>query len=324
MNDVLRLLKEGERFALICHTSPDGDTLGSAMALCLGLEKLGKEAAVFCEMPVPYLLRDLPGRERVRLSGALQPGYTAVAVDCADQERMGACAAVFEQGSLRLNIDHHITNTRYGEANLVDPQAGATGEIIWQVLKDLQVEPDAAIGMCVYTAVSTDTGNFMYSNTTSRSLQVAAETLKTGFDLAGLCAHLFRERSLSRTRMMGACATNMQLLGGSRIAVSAVTQEEMKRLEVTGEDAEGAVEFLRDIDTVEAAGFLREVEPGVYKASLRSKTFVNVSNIARQFGGGGHVHAAGCRVQGERADALRQIGGALLQALEEGADWTES
>ena len=324
MNDVLRLLREGERFALICHTSPDGDTLGSAMALCLGLEKLGKEAAVFCDMPVPYLLRDLPGRERVQLPATLAPGYTAVAVDCAYQERMGACAALFEQGARRLNIDHHITNTRYGEANLIDPQAGATGEIVWQVLRELQVEPDAAIGMCIYTAVSTDTGNFMYSNTTPRSLQTASETLQTGFDLAGLCAHLFRERSLSRARMIGACAANMQLLGGGRIAVSAVTQEEMKRLEVKGEDAEGAVEFLRDIDTVEAAGFLREVEPGVYKVSLRSKTVVNVSDIARRMGGGGHVCAAGCTVRGDREKVLEQIGGALQKALEEGAGWTES
>ncbi len=324
MNEIVRLLSAGERFALICHKSPDGDTLGSAMALALGLRQLGKSAEIFCQMAAPHTLRDLPLFDEVHTEPAMEPGYTAVAVDCADEERMGSMAELFRAGTHRLNIDHHVTNTRYGEANLVDPTAGAAGEIIWDVLKALGVQPNREIALCAYIAVATDTGSFMYSNTTSRSLQVAAETFQQKFDHTDVCNRLFREQSLGRARMIGLCAANLRMFCEGKIALSSATLEEMSRIGAVEEDADGASAFLRDIDTVKAAAFLREVEPGVFKVSMRSKDTVDVCAVAKQFSGGGHVCAAGCTIRGDRETAVTELSAALTGALREAEHWTAS
>ena len=317
IEDIAKVLKDSSRVVIFSHTAPDGDTLGSAAALAMALEKLGKAVSLACDCPVPRYLRILPLKERFRLKPEFEPPYAAVAVDCGDEGRLGALLPQFLAGEQRVNIDHHWTNCGFGEYNLVDAGAPATICLIWPLIRALGVQPDERMGLAAYIALATDTGNFSYRNTTPLAFALAAEMLETGFDIAAASEALFRQRTLARAKVIGICAERMQLFDGGAIAVSGMDLSDCRRVGATEADSEGAVDFLRDIDTVEAAAFLREVEPGVFKVSLRSKTTLDVSQIASRFEGGGHKNAAGCKVTGTLQSAMEQIRDALLQQLSE-------
>lgn len=317
IEDIAKALKESTRVMIISHTAPDGDTLGSAAVLAMALEKLGKTVCLACESPVPRYLRILPFKERFDMEPVLTEPYVSVAVDCGDESRLGKLLPQFLAGERRINIDHHWTNRGYGELNLVDSDSPATICLVWPLVMALGVEPDEHMGLAAYIALSTDTGNFSYRNTTPVAFSLAAEFLKTGFDIAAASESLFRQRTLARAKVIGLCAERMELSGNGTVAVSGVDAEDYRLIGALEADSEGAVDFLRDIDTVEAAAFLREVEPGVFKVSLRSKTTLDVSKIAARFEGGGHKNAAGCRVYGTLRSAMNQIRDALLQAASE-------
>ncbi len=321
MNDsiqsIANALTESGSIVVISHISPDGDTLGSASALAMALEKLGKKVRITCEGKVPYMLRMLPLKERFESEPSVDEPYTAVSVDCGDVMRMGKLYPLFIAGKKRINIDHHTTNSGFGDLNCVDPTAPATICLVWELIRALGVQADKNMGLAAYIALSTDTGNFNYSNTTPQAFRLAAELLETGFDLSEVAHSLFRERTAARAKVIGLCAKRMQLFGNDTIAVSGVELSDMQRIGASDADCEGAADFLRDIDTVEASAFLREVEPGVFKVSLRSQKYLDVSKVAQRFAGGGHKHAAGAKVNGTLNEAIAAIKDALLQEASE-------
>ncbi len=294
------LLRE-DNFLLISHVSPDGDTIGSALALALWLRALGKRAVVVCEHIIPVTYAFLPGTNTVitpEEAAQQAPFRNAIAIDCAVPERMGSAGMLFEAAEATANIDHHATNTSYGDYVIIDPSASATGELVFLLLKELlQMVPEEVrkqIAVCLFTAISTDTGNFAYSNTIPQTFRICAELLEFGIDIAEINRNVYRTVPIGKTRLLGYVLSSMQLLEEGRIGVTVITLQDVARAGATVEDVEGVVDGVRDVDTVEIAILMRERNIGGYKISLRSKRYVDVSAIAARFGGGGHKHAAGC------------------------------
>lgn len=308
---VVTHIKNNDIFVLIAHTSPDGDTLGSALALLRALHKLHKKAFVVCENSMPSLLAFLTGSDKLSTTAEVEGAYTAIAIDCADIERMGICASYFENAQHTINIDHHATNKGYAQINDIAFHAAAVGESVWQIICELGAPLDSAMAQCIYAAISTDTGNFCYSNTTPDTFKTAVELLEVGFDLNATSSKLFRTRSLSKTRMICKCIENLELFFDDQVCVSTISKAEMDSIGSDESETEGMIDFIRDIETVKIAVFMREVTQSVYKISLRSKVDINVSAIAQQFGGGGHIRAAGCTIEDSAEKAKEQIIAAL-------------
>jgi len=305
-------LREKDGFTLISHVSPDGDTIGSALALYGILRAMNKRAQVVCEQAVPKVYAFLPFAGEVRPPEAAEAGFPCViAVDCADLKRLGGAQPLFDAAAETGNIDHHRTNPLFGDYVLHDGFAAASGELVCRLWKELgaAAEGSAAqeIACCLFTAVSTDTGNFAYSNTTPETFRTAAGLLETGIDIALLNRSIYRTVPLCKARLQGYVLTNMRIMEEGALGYAFVTQEVMAELGASAEDAEGVIDDIRDIDTVEIAVLIREARDGTYKVSMRSKQYADVSAIAREFGGGGHLHAAGCTLQGAPEPLIERL-----------------
>ena len=267
---------------------------------------------------MPQIYRFLPNAGQVLPVDAIRPTDAVISIDCADLARTGDCERIFTAAQYTLNIDHHGTNDRYAMSNFVQ-KAGATGELIYEILLRLKATVTRDIASCLYAALTTDTGNFAYSNTTPDPLRIAAELLETGIDLPYLNRALFRTVPLHKMRLRGVAIMKTEMYEHGRIGISKLTQEDLKRCGATGEDAEGIIDSIRDIDTVELAILLRESADGKIRASLRGKSAANVSKIAVAFGGGGHKLAAGCTLEGPIEDAEEKLLQSALKTLH-GAD----
>lgn len=314
--EIAEALKKRDDFTIITHVSPDGDAVGSALALYRLLHKLGKRAQVVCDNPVPRVYQFMPGAETVVRSGQAAAYRNAVCVDCSDELRMGDAARIFQRAELTINIDHHATNMGHAQLNYIDERAAATAQIICQLIDLFPGMTDKETAVCLYIGLITDTGSFSYSNTTPETLFCAAELMKLGIDTAQLNMRVFHSVTVQRLRLHGFAIKNIALLYGSRVSFVSITREDIARYGATDEDTEGIIDYARDIDTVQIAVFMRESEYGRYKLSLRSKGDIDVSSIARAFGGGGHVNAAGYTDSGSYEEAKGRILMAAKGALE--------
>ena len=307
---ILKQLKTCDDFLVIGHVSPDGDTVGSSLALCLALQSMGKRA-------IFGLHGDLPGK--LAFMGELFPvtpswevehrAYGAVvAVDCGDLSRLGDLGEVFSQNQTTIVIDHHPTNTGFGALNLVLPY-GATGQIILKLLEELSCPITVEMANLLYTAISTDTGNFSYANTDEAVLRAAARLRGCGADIPWLNKVLYREKTLGATKLIGRAIERMELAENGKIALSYVLRSDYEQLHAKREDCDEIVNYARDIAGVEIAIFLRQTdaEDDKFRASLRSNQYADVSALALEFGGGGHRQAAGCSVQGSIEQARERI-----------------
>ena len=308
-------LQSHQSFVLAAHQSPDGDTLGSCLALRAALLGMGKEATVVCPDPVPDYLRFLVGADTVMGTDGIEPPREAVIyVDCADHGRTGALQFVLEQAPYQFCIDHHGTNPKCTKDGDWVEKAGATGELILRLLEETGVPVTQEIAVALYTAITTDTGNFAYSNTTADSLRAGAKLLECGIDVPELNRVLFRSMRLSKAKLIAYVLNGMELLRDGEIAVAAIPGSVLNAYGATKEDCEGLIDFLRDIDAVEVACVLRESPDGV-RVSMRSKRTCDVAAIGKRFGGGGHQRAAGCTLHMPLKDALSTMKEALLKAF---------
>ena len=314
LQDAVRFLRTHDDLLLIAHVSPDGDTLGSCFALYGALLELGKHAQVVCEDPVPAIYRFLPFSDQLIPPEQAKPAEAVVCVDCADIARTGRCEPLFRAAKATLNIDHHGTNDRYAEENYVQ-KAGATGELIFNVIACLKIALNKNIASCLYAAITTDTGNFSYSNTTPDTMRIAADILDTGIDLPYLNRSLFRTVPFHKLKLHALAVSKTQLYEYGRIGISFITMDEIFSCGATNEDSEGIIDSIRDIDSVEIAAFLRESENGLVRVSLRGKSSADVSKIATRFGGGGHKLAAGCTIEAPIEEAYSQILNAAKELL---------
>lgn len=307
MSEILSFIRDNDRFTILSHTSPDGDTLGSALALRLLLNALGKEAEVACSHPVPGAYDFLPGAAEVKDPDQAAGYPAAIAVDCADKCRFGRAAALFDKAKVTANVDHHGTNDMYADVNWMEETA-ACGELIYRIIGELGAELTADMATCLLTAIMTDTGCFAYSNVTEDTMVIAGALIAAGGDNAEINMKVYRTSPYCRSMLQAEAVSRTKLYCGGKLAITTVTTEDMARHGALSEHCDGIVEQLRDIDTVEIAVFLREDE-GKIKGSLRAKRYADVSRVASKLGGGGHKRAAGytcyCPIDEAAATAVR-------------------
>lgn len=315
IDDLCTFIKARDGFTIIAHMSPDGDALGSSLALLWLLRKLGKRAEAVCADPVPDMYAFLPLAGEVLLPGKAAGYENVIAVDCADKARLGKAADLFEAAAATYNIDHHPTNDAYARHNAVDPSAAATGELIYRLAQSLCVRIEADFASCLYAALMTDTGNFAYSNTTGETLRIAGDLLDAGADGYGLNLRIYRSTSLERLRLLQSAIANIRLYREGVVGITSLSRAEIGESGARDEDTEGVVDCVRDIESVEIAIFIKENGANGWKISLRSKLRADVGAIAAQMGGGGHERAAGYSARGDLAavwaDALRRAEEAL-------------
>jgi phosphoesterase RecJ-like protein len=279
-------------FILAAHRSPDGDTLGSCLALSRALQSLGKHAIVACVDAVPKYLRFLSGSDTVVSSVSKIP-EAAVYIDCGDHSRADALEPFLEQCAFRFCIDHHGTNPKNTKDGDWVEEVGATGELIYRLLTKMQIPIDREIAVCLFTAIATDTGNFSYSNTTSDTFRIAGELLQYGIDLPELNRILFRTVPLNKGKLIAYTLENVTLAEENSVGIVCLNRDTLARFSAEESDCEGLIDYVRDLAPVEIACTLRESSDGKIRGSLRSKWGADVSEIATQFGGGGHSRAAG-------------------------------
>ena len=309
--ELCAFLKERDNYVILCHASPDGDTLGSAYALKRGLERLGKNAGVICCDEIPkkydYFIDD---------SDSSFAPETVVAVDVADIKLLGDIYAQFE-GRIDLNIDHHVSNTRYAKRLFLDANAAATAECIYEILDELGVEFDGAMANALYTGMSTDTGCFKYSNVTVRTHEIAARLYEIGVDAAEINRKMFDTKSRSRLELEMMVLNGAEFHFDDRCMILSVTLDMQQKTGCSGSELEGVAAISRTVEGVLAGVSIKQVEENKFKVSLRTYPPLDASAICKSLGGGGHVAAAGCTLEGDLESAKKKILSAVKQALEE-------
>lgn len=310
-------LKERDDFILIGHISPDGDAVGSCIATMLALRALGKRVCVCLPEAVPAIYGTYPCAEEVLVRGDALPftPQAAFALDVSEPDRMGEAKALFEACESRAVLDHHETNTGFGQLYCLDGDAAAAGELVLTLIEALGVKLSKEMAQWLYIAISTDCGNFNYSNTRAETMEAAAKLLRVGVDVAKLTRELYHTRSRARTQLLGLVLSTLAVSENGKVAWSRLTDEMLARAGALREDNEGVVNYLLEICGVEIA-VLAEERDGGTKFSLRSKEKADVAQIAKAFGGGGHVRAAGCMLALPMEEALKSVLAYAEKALE--------
>lgn len=311
-------LRERQRFVIVSHLRPDGDALGSQLALGLSLRAAGKDVTLWNEDGMLDKLRFLPGAELVSAPPPEPQEFDAlIALDTAAESRLGAPLAAIRT-AYTINIDHHISNIAYGDLARIDATAPATGQIIYELLEDQGFPVDSAIATNLFAAISTDTGSFQYPQTSARTYEIGAALIRHGVNVGELSQRLYESYPYRRVELLRTLLNTLEMSPDRRVASFALTQEAAARLGVLPEDNEGLIDHLRAIDTVIVAAFFEELSGGLIRASLRSKTTaVDVSAICGSFGGGGHQLAAGARIRGELREVQARVLARIDQAVKQ-------
>jgi phosphoesterase RecJ-like protein len=296
---VAAAIREHDRFLVVTHENPDGDALGSLLATTLALRALGKDVAMYLAggtplpreyafMPFEGLLRELPGDIDARV---------LVAVDCAKADRIGPDPAVVERAALVLDIDHHHDNTRFGDINLIVADASSTGEVMRDVMRELEIPVTPEIAEALYIALVTDTGRFQYTNTTPKALRLAAELVEAGADVHAVFQQVYESVEFAKLKLLARALERARVLEGGCIVVSNLLRTDFADVGAAEPYSEGIIDYLRAVEGAELAVLIREPprdDGPTRRISLRSSIDeLDVSAIARLFGGGGHRQAAG-------------------------------
>jgi phosphoesterase RecJ-like protein len=302
-------LREHQRFAVLSHVRPDGDALGSQLAMALSLRNLGKDARIWNEDGMLEKYSFLPNADLLTKPPAQPEDVDVVlALDTAIQNRLGNTVASIKSAKVWINIDHHPSNPGYGDLVYIDPHAPATGQILFELIRDQNLPIDRAIAENLYVAISTDTGSFQYPNTTARTLEIAAELVRAGVDVGKISQLTYENYPRRRVELLRDLLGTMRFDANGRVASFSLTVASARKLGVLPEDNEGLIDHLRAIRGVIVAIFFEELADGKVRVSMRSKSDkVNVCAICEKFGGGGHVLAAGARVKGMLADVEKKI-----------------
>lgn len=301
-------LKGHDNFAILTHHRPDGDTLGSAAFLCRALKSLGKVAYIL-ENPeiTPKFLPLHAGLTKTEA----EEGDTLICVDVAAPSMLCKCHQPL-LAQIALRIDHHETRTAFGDQALVDPSAGACGEILWDIALELGVILDKAMAEALYTAVSTDTGCFRYANTTAHTFQTAAACAQAGADLFTLNQALFETNSLAKLRLQGWMIQNLRLFREGMFAICALPKAVEEEMGVTEDDMDNISGFPRTIEGVRVAATLRQTDDGLTKISVRAVPGYDAAAVCAHFGGGGHKGAAGASVKMSLEETARELETVML------------
>ena len=306
MINLSKELDNAKTIGISGHIRPDGDCIGSTMGLYLYIKKKRPEVDVriFLEKPADIFncIKNIDAIEDAKDCDTKFDVFFAV--DCG-KDRLGDAEKLFDNAGRTINIDHHVSNPGTGNYNYVDPNASSPSELVYDLLDKDLIDED--IAKALYIGIIHDTGVFQYSNTSPKTLRTAAELVSFGFDFPKLIEETFYEKTYLQTQIMGRALLESMLIMDGRVAVSQVDKKMMDFYRVTSKDFEGIVNQLRNIKGVEVAVFMYETGTLEYKVSLRSGGVINVAKIAEYFGGGGHVRAAGCNINGNFHDVVNNI-----------------
>ena len=313
---VLEGIRSSETICVVGHVRPDGDCVGSQLGLTLALLNEGKKAVCWNEDRIPQKYRFLDPDGVIQKPKRGQEFDCVIATDAASFERLGGVGKCIAQRRLLINIDHHESNTRFGDLNWVSARAPSTGELIYRLLKIARWPITRPIADCLFTAISTDTGSFQYPSTRPGTFHASAELVTRGANLAKICDEVYQSYPLSRARLLRHVYSHFKLTHDNQIAYFWLKQSDLTRVGAESNDTEGLIDHIRAVEPVVVACVFEEMTPELTRISLRSKNArVNVNEIAALFGGGGHPAAAGARIAGTPLATQRKVVAAIKRAI---------
>jgi len=319
-----QFLARHHRLLLTTHINPDGDGLGSEVAMALWLEAAGHEVRIVNDSPVPSAFRFLAAHhpiedfDEARAERWLDEADALVVLDTSNRQRIGRLSPMLDRHVIPTAVvDHHVSHAGFGSVNVIEPQAAAAGQIVYDLIREAQGTITPAIAEALYVALMTDTGSFRYSNTDPSAHRMAGELLAHGLDPQSLHLRVYAHASPERLRFFGEVLSKLEVLEGGRLIVLDAAPEQFQRHGLSGADTDGLVDLPRNIEGVDVVALFSEVEPGKVKVSLRSNGRLPIDGVVTRLGGGGHPHAAGAMVRGTHADVRAQVVPELVQLVAE-------
>jgi bifunctional oligoribonuclease and PAP phosphatase NrnA len=306
---IAETIRRERRFLIASHENPEGDAIGSILALGLALKEMGKNVTIFNQDPIPEILLFLPGAEEIAHQVPENERFdVALALDCGDKKRLGKEFNKVDQIGILINVDHHVSNTQFGDLNHVDPQASSAAEMVYDLLREIPVKMDPAIAENLYTGILTDTGSFHYSNATAKTFSVARACILAGVEPWKVAEKIYETQPLARLRLLPLVLETLEFEEDGRVSSVVVTQEMLAKTGATPALTEDFINYPRSVKGSEVALLFREVNQEKYRVSFRSRGKIDVSRISQVFQGGGHPNAAGCTVEG----TLREVKAKVL------------
>ena len=319
LEEIAEALDEAECIGLFTHENMDGDTLGSAVALCLVMRSLGKECHVIIAEKIPNNIEFIESGCTINVASGdfsqLPEFDLTVLVDVGESTRLDIRQDLFEDGDVRMCIDHHVSSKPTQEYNYVDTTSAATAEIVYDIISELGVEIDSDVADALYVGIVTDTGRFQYENTSSKTHRIAAELLDKGVRTSKIFAEVYQNISFSKKLLESSILATLTMEAGGKAAIAYMTHEMLETAGAIEEDTEGVAEELRSLRDVEVSVFVRETPDGKTKTSMRAKTYYNVAELAQKFGGGGHIRAAGFTSEESVSEVIVRIAEILNATL---------
>jgi len=311
IQEISRFILNNKRFLLSSHSRPDGDSIGSQLALAEALEQIGKQADIINADPYPPAYGALPGIDRIRLKQSINGTYDGLIVlECNNLERTGVENL---PDCFTINIDHHPSNDYFGTLNWVDPGASAVAELIYELLLAVGTEITPSIATNLYAAILTDTGSFQFPNTSEKTFRIVSELVKCGANPSGIAQDILQRQSRARILLLGEVLKSMQFDPSGHIAWISLFRSTYGKTGATPQDTEGLVNYPLSVDGVQVCAFFREQDEKSFRVSLRSKDDWDVGTLAEQFGGGGHRNAAGLSLDG----SFEEVRNIIVSRLEE-------
>lgn len=315
MDLIIRQLKKGTHILVATHTHPDGDAIGSLIALGLSLKVLNIDTTLYNESPIPAVYRFLPDVHRVVRNIDNTNYDIAVILDCSDLDRIGKAASTVKQIPVIVNIDHHITNTHFGHFQLIDTSACATSEIVYRLIKQMAIPLDKAIATAIYTGILADTGSFRFSNTNRASFAICQEMVGLGVNPYNISQHVYGTYSLGRIKLLNRALDSIEISRNGKLSIMTLTKDMFLETHTQPEDVDGLINYAKRIEDVKVAALIQEHYNGneqstnsnQFHVSLRSDGSVDVAAIASLFGGGGHSSAAGFNIESTLSEIKLKI-----------------
>lgn len=315
--EFVRLVSSAKSVLIGTHLNPDGDALGSALTMSYILDQYGVKNELICNNLAPYNLEFLPGIERVKLTPTTEHHDLGIVLDLDSLNRLGKTLPYFQACEKLVVIDHHVPHEEPGDLRIVDTDAPATALILYRLIRELDVPVTESIATCLMAGIITDTGSFRYRNTTEESLHAAAELLHDRADLARVCDEVYQRKPLNAVKLLGRTLQNMRLDKNDQIAWSTLGAKDFSETGAIEQHTEGLVNELLNINTVKIAALIRQPSSDkLVRASVRSREGFDVAAAVREFGGGGHVNAAGVTFECNLDDAEKSLVGALVRCLD--------
>ena len=304
LTEIVEAIRARQRFVISSHSRPDGDSIGSSLAMAFALRAMGKEANVVHSDPAPGPLMQFPGVRDIQVMPQVGNHYdAAIVMECGDLGRTGVAGL---DRFFLINIDHHPGNVGYGRLNWFNPDASACGEMVFDLVKALGAPLTPEVAIHVYLAILTDTGSFHYANISPRTFEICKEALEAGVDPVAVARNVYDSNNMGRLKLFGAVLSAMQIDASGRVAIVYLDHEMARAAGGTYEDTEGLINLPLTVKEILAIVFFKQIEGDEYRVSMRSKGTIDIGGIAKEFGGGGHRNAAGCTVTGA-IDALKKM-----------------